>query len=142
MALMRLLATSALVAVALLAAAVPGRAETVLFAAQLGGDTNPSGKAAAARGDAALLLDMATKTASLTIKYSGLTKPPRRVACGALDSPAGPAIRLTGNLTSPITGSKALSEPEIAALGAGRWVCVIEGDGDEAEIGGVLQPAP
>ena len=138
---MRVIATAMVGALALLAVSIPSQAETVRFNAQLASDTNISPRPTGAQGSAVLSLDTATKTVSWTIAYSGLPGPPQGVACGALEGPGGPAIRLTSNLASPITGSKPLSDSEIAALSAGSWACVIGGESDDPEIGGVLQPA-
>jgi len=142
---MRVLATAMLGGLAILALSLAARADTVSFNARLASDTDnspqPMVRPGAARGSAALSLDTATKLVRWTIEYSGLARAPQGVSCGALEAPGGPAIRLTSNLASPITGSKALTEPEIAALTSGGWVCVIGGEGDEAEIGGMLQPA-
>jgi hypothetical protein len=122
-------------------AAPRATAETFRFTAQLTSDADTAAKAAAPRGNAAFLLDTATKIVSWTIEYSGLSGTAHGFACGALDSRAGPPIQRTGTLASPITGSKALTDQEIAGLGAGRWVCVIDGENDDAEIGGALKPA-
>ena len=124
-----------------LAAAVmplPSHADTINFTAQLASEGEAAPDQPAPKGSAALALDTATKTVRWTIEYSGLAQPPQAAGCGALDSPGGPAIWLNSNLASPITGSKTLSDDDIAALGGGRWVCVI--GGDEAEIGGELKP--
>src|SRR5712691_3162375 len=115
-----------------------GRADTVRFNAQLASDADNA--TVGALGSASLSLDTATKIVRWTIEYSGLSRPPREVGCGAMEPPGAPAIRLTSNLASPITGSKTLTDAEIAALNAGGWACVISGAGEEAEIGGVLQP--
>ncbi len=136
----RILAAAAIGGIALIALPPAASADTARFTAQLTADAESAAKPGAPHGSASLSLDTATKTVSWTIEYAGLAGAVREVTCGALDSLAGPPLRLTSNLASPITGSKALSDPEIAGLAAGRWVCVIDGATDEAEIGGVLQP--
>ena len=133
------LAAAAVAAQTVLALPVPSRAETVNFTAQLASEGEAAANQPAPTGSAELSLDTATKTVRWTIEYAGLAQPPQAAGCGALDSPGGPAIWLNSNLASPITGSKTLSDDDIAALGGGRWVCVI--GGDEAEIGGELKPA-
>ena len=138
---MRILAAAAIGGFAVIALPLAASADTERFTAQLTADADTAAKPGAPHGSASLSLDTATKTVSWTIEYAGLSGAVREVTCGALDSLAGPPLRLTSNLASPITGSKALSDPEIAGLAAGRWVCVIESANDEAEIGGVLQPA-
>jgi hypothetical protein len=137
---MRVFVAALLGGLAVLALPLAGRADTVRFTAQLAGDADNPATPAAVRGSASVSLDTATKIVRWTIEYSGLARPPREVGCGALEPPGAPAIRLTSNLTSPITGSKTLTDSEIAALTAGGWACVINGEGEEAEIGGVLQP--
>ena len=121
-----------------IAMSVTVRAETIRFNAQLTDDLDTPAKPGAGKGRAQLSLDTASKVASWTIEYSGLVQPPKRIACGA-DVPGGPSILLTSNLASPITGSKALTDAEITTLTTGRWVCVVGGEGDEAEIGGELR---
>lgn len=131
-----------LVVPGLIALALPisAGADVVTFTAALTGDTDSAASAGAPRGKAALSLDTATRVATWTVEYSGLPGTARGLSCGALDSLRGPPIQQTGNLASPISGSKALNEAEITGLSAGRWVCVIDGDNDDAEIGGALRP--
>jgi CHRD domain len=138
---MRTLATAMLGALAAATLSLASRADTVRFTAQLASESDNAPTPNSGRGSVVVTLATATKTAQWTIEYSGLAGIAQDVSCGALDASSGPAVRLTSNLASPITGSKALSDPEIASLGSGRWVCVITSDRDEAELGGVLQPA-
>src|SRR5712691_10446069 len=128
---MRVLAVALLGGLAVLALPLLGLADTVPFNAQLASDADNA--TVAALGSASLSLDTATKIVRWTIEYAGLSRPPREVGCGALEPPGAPSIRLTGNLASPITGSKTLTDAEIAALNAGGWACVISGAGEEAE---------
>lgn len=133
---MRLALAMTVAAAVFAAAAGPGRADSVKFLAQL----NAEGAAAgAAKGSAALSFDTASRTLQWRIEYSGLRQPPRALGCGALDAPTGPAIWVSRNLASPITGSQALTDAQIAALGAGRWVCVL--NSEEADIGGAVKAA-
>lgn len=113
-------------------------AETLRFNAALASEIAAAPKPGG-RGSATLILDTETKVVTWTIDHSGLVSPPRALGCGALDRPS-PAILVTGNLASPISGSKTLSDTEIATLKSGNWSCVIDAEGDEDAIGGVLQP--
>ncbi len=134
----------ALLALAVLAGAAvarPAAAETLQFTAHLARDLDNPAQPAPSRGSVMLSLDTASKTVHWTVDYSGLSGPPQRLGCGALDAPGGPAIRVTKDLASPIRGSQALSDAEIGALKAGHWVCLIETGDDTTDIGGALQPA-
>ena len=138
--MLRIVAPAVIGAVAVFAGSAPGAAETIQFNAQLTNDITAPATAAARKGSANLSLDTASKVVTWNIEYSGLSGMPQGVGCGAPEAPGGPAVRPTGDLTSPIRGSKTLTDGEIAALRAGNWVCLIGTGDDEAEIGGVLQP--
>ena len=129
-------------ALALLLTALPpaASADTVNFTAQLASEGDSQTTAAAARGTAALSLDTATRTIRWRIEYSGLLQPPHGIGCGDLTAATGPALWQTDRLASPVTGSKALTPEEVAALVAGRWVCVV--DSEESDIGGAVKRAP
>ncbi len=134
---MRILAAVIFACLAIAASASNGRAETVIFTAPLAAEGDSA--AAAAKGTATVSLDTAAKTVHWRIEYSGLSGPPHGVGCGELSSASGPVIWLTVNLASPVSGAKTLNDPQIAALAAGRWVCVV--DSEEADIGGALKRA-
>ena len=119
---------------------MPAVADVVKFTAALTGDTDSATGSGGPRGKAALSLDTASKVATWSVEYSGLSGTAHGLSCGALDSLNGPPIQQTGALPSPIAGSKPLNDAEIAQLSAGRWVCVIDGASDDAEIGGALRP--
>jgi hypothetical protein len=78
-----------------------------------------------AKGSAAVNLDTATKQISWRVDYSGLTGPATaaHIHCGAAaGANAGVAVPLgpaTG-LASPITGSAAMTDAQIADLTAGK----------------------
>jgi hypothetical protein len=136
----RIAAVGGIVAACVVVLAGSAAAETRRFTAALASEVATAPKPGG-RGSAILSLDTEAKIVSWTVEYSGLATPPRALGCGALDTPSGPAILVTGNLASPITGSKTLSDGESAALGSGGWACVIDTDGEEDAIGGVLQSA-
>ena len=116
-----------------------GRAETVRFAARLASDVAPPSLASVG-GHAMLELDTATRIVTWRIEYSGMAQPPLSIGCGARDQPELPSIHLTAGLTSPVTGSKVLTDAEATALTAGGWACVISTDSAGVDIGGFLQP--
>ena len=124
---------------AVLALPLAGRAETIRFGAQLASDVAPP-HLAAVRGHAMLALDSATRNVTWTIEYSGMPQPPVSIGCGDLDARGPPSIQLTASLTSPVTGSKTLTEAEVAAITAGGWACVITTDSAGVDIGGILRP--
>ena len=69
-------------------------------------------------------LDKTTRMLSWTVTYSGLSGP---VTAGHFHGPAaaganaGVVVPFTGSLASPITGSKELTEAQIADLVTGKW---------------------
>jgi len=132
---------TALVAAAFLALASPAQAETLKFAAMLAGDEADAQRLGDARGNVSFTLDTASKALSWTIEYSGLAQPPDAVRCGMLESQTGPALVITGDMKSPINGSKTIGDVDVGALSAGRWVCVLGTSGDAAELGGEVRPA-
>ena len=113
-------------------------AETLRFEASLAGEIDASSKTPG-RGTAVLSLDTESKLLTWKVEYSGLTSP-RALGCGMLDRPS-PDILMTNDLASPISGSKSLTEAQIAALKGGNWSCVIDTEGEEDAVGGVLKPA-
>src|SRR5437879_4587401 len=115
-------------------------AETLRFSAALTSQVTVPPRPSSGQGNAVLSLDTASRVVGWIIEYSGLPGPAKAVGCGALDASGGPAILATSNLVSPVRGSKALSDAEIAELKAGNWACVIDSGGEQDEIGGTLQP--
>jgi hypothetical protein len=124
----------------LVAAGAPALADSVNFTARLAIDDPSAPQASEAKGSAALTLDTATRTLAWTVEYSGLSHPADALRCGSLEARTGPAIVAAGELKSPITGSKALSGADIAALSAGRWVCVVSAGDQTPELGGQVKP--
>jgi hypothetical protein len=117
----------------------PAAAETLRFNAILESEIAAVPKASG-RGTASLGLDTETKKVNWRVEYSGLAGSPRALGCGAIDT-SSPSILVTNDLASPIAGSKTLTDPEIAALKKGNWACVIDTEGEDDAIGGVLQAA-
>ena len=78
----------------------------------------------AGTGTVVTKLDKTTRMLNWTVTYSGLTGP---VTAGHFHGPAaaganaGVVVPFTGGLASPITGSKELTEAQIADLATGKW---------------------
>ncbi len=78
----------------------------------------------AGTGSVVTKLDKTTRMLSWTVTYSGLTGP---VTAGHFHGPAaaganaGVAVPFTGSMASPITGSKELTEAQMADLVTGKW---------------------
>ncbi|MBV9824245.1 MAG: CHRD domain-containing protein [Alphaproteobacteria bacterium] len=130
-----------IIAAACFLQATPGVADTLRFQGQLAGNPDAPNGAAAGKGAATLTLDTATKTVSWTIEYSGMAAAANEIGCGVLDRPA-PIIEINGALNSPITGSKAIADADIASLRAGQWFCLIGSNPGGAELGGEIKPIP
>ena len=99
----------------------PIHADQVKFTANLsaGPRITSSGKGAATAS-----LDTATKTLTWTVEYSGLSGPATAAHIHGPADPgadAGVVVPFTGNLASPIKGSAALTDAQIAQLEAGKW---------------------
>ena len=127
------------VAVCILVFAGAATAETLRFGAALESEIAAMPKATG-RGSALLSVDTESKAVTWKVEHSGLATSPRALGCGVVDTPT-PSILVTNNLASPISGSKTLTDPEIAALKSGNWACVIDTNGEEDAIGGVLHAA-
>jgi hypothetical protein len=106
-----------------IAMATPASAETIELTAQLKAANEVPPNASTATGEAEATFDTATRTLTYTVTYSGLSGPP----IGAhLHGPSEPGhnagiIIPFQTLTSPISGSAALTEPQAADLLAGKW---------------------
>jgi len=79
----------------------------------------------AGTGTAVVKLDKATKTLSWTVSYSGLTGD---ATAAHFHGPAAPGANApvvvpiaTGSVPNPATGSKVLTDDQIADLTAGKW---------------------
>jgi hypothetical protein len=102
----------------------PIRAEILHFSAKLNGASETPPNSSTATGVADLTLDEDSKTLAWTVTYSGLTGP---ATMGHLHGPAamgvaaGVQIPLTGDVSSPIKGSAALTDVQIGDLRGGLW---------------------
>src|SRR5437870_9366482 len=98
----------------------------------------------AGKGTAAVNVDTATKQASYRIEFSGLSGPSAaaHIHCGAAaGANAGVAVPLGTNLASPIQGSAALTDAQLADLQGGKcYVNVHTGANKGGELRGQLTP--
>src|SRR5216683_2863187 len=106
------------------AAAWPcANAATVAYKANLAGTAEVPPVTTGGKGTAAVNVDTATKQVSWRVEYSGLSGPAAaaHIHCGAAaGANAGVAVPLGTNLASPIQGSAALTDPQLADLQAGK----------------------
>ena len=103
---------------ALLATAPIAIAETVQLKADL------KGSSAAAKGDAAVTYDTASKQVTWRITYSGLSGPPTAAHFHGPAQPganAGVAVAIPNPATAPVQGSAMLTEAQAADLLGGRY---------------------
>ena len=115
------------------AAALPmAQAAVQNYKGTLSGTTEVPPVQTAATGAAAVNLDTATKQVSWRVDYSGLSGAPTaaHIHCGAAPGAnAGVAVPLgAGNLASPITGSAAMTDAQIAELTSGKCYVNIHTD--------------
>lgn len=106
-----------------LAAAAPAWAADPMTA-QLAGASEVPPVMSAGTGTAALTLDAAGVVLSWTVTFSGLSGP---VTAAHFHGPAvvgknaGVVVPITGQLTSPISGSAMLTSAQVAELKSGQW---------------------
>lgn len=141
---MRFSLVSAVAVVSLLGAGL-AQAEVLKFEASLKGSSEVPATDSAGTGMVMARLDTDTKAFSYQITYAGLTGP---VVAAHFHGPAlagvnaGPVVPVRGALTSPITGSASLTDPQIADLKSGLWYfnlhTAAHGGG---EVRGQLKPA-
>lgn len=99
-------------------------ADSVPLKATLDAKSEVPPNASAGKGTMTGNLDTATKTLTYTVEYSGLTGP---ATAGHIHGPADPGanappvVPFAGNLASPIKGSAALTDAQIADLNAGKY---------------------
>ena len=134
--------TTTIAAAGLCLMAASAWAETVKFDVAL----EPDKQGSPGKGTATLMLDIATKTLTGTIEYSGLSAPPAMVAflsppATQNGNPGTLPIPLPAKPTSPITVKMPLTDPAIAGLKSGEWVLLL-GTKQAPEIGGEVKPAP
>ncbi|MGI8840826.1 MAG: CHRD domain-containing protein [Caulobacteraceae bacterium] len=99
-------------------------AETIHFTAKLDGASETPPRVTKGTGTADIKLDTVSKALSWKVEYSGLTGPAN---AAHFHGPAAPGtaakvtVPLTGDLTSPITGSAPLTDGQIGDLRGGLW---------------------
>jgi hypothetical protein len=126
-------------AVAALSLAGAARAEVVHYMAMLDGASEVPAHAVPGKGMAMAELDTATKTFTYKVEFSGLTGP---ATMGHVHGPAmaganaPPVIPFAMPVTSPASGSKVLTDDQIADLNAGKWYVNIH---TEANKGGEIR---
>lgn len=138
---------STLIAAGLLAGAVAwhaGQAAQTAYKATLSGKSEVPPVAGNGSGSATVTADPATKQVSWTVTYSGLSGPAAaaHIHCGAAaGANAGVAVSLGSNLASPIKGSAAMTDAQLADLSAGKcYVNIHTAANKGGEIRGQLAP--
>ena len=127
------------------AAAWPcANAATVAYKANLAGTAEVPPVTTGGKGTAAVNVDTTTKQASWRVEYSGLGGPATaaHIHCGAAaGANAGVAVPLGNAAASPITGSGAMTDAQLADLQAGKCYVNIHTDKNKGgEIRGQLAP--
>jgi hypothetical protein len=125
--------------------ALPGAdAAMVSYKATLAGTSEVPPVTTGGKGTAAVNVDTATKQLSWRVEYSGLSGPPAaaHIHCGAAaGANAGVAVPLGDKFNSPITGSAAMTDAQLADLQAGKcYVNVHTAANKGGEIRGQLAP--
>lgn len=119
--------TAALLLVGAMAVASCASSDSNVVAMQatLNGASEVPPNTSPGKGEAAVNLDKATKTLSWTVSYSGLTGD---ATAAHFHGPAAPGTNApvivpiaTGSVPNPATGSKVLTDAQIADLLAGKW---------------------
>src|SRR5580693_3124531 len=91
-----------------LVCAAPASAAVVRYAANLSGAAETPPNTTTGTGAASVVLDTAAMTVSWTLTYGGLTGPATAAhfhGPATVGKAAGVEVPITGNLTSPISGS-------------------------------------
>jgi CHRD domain len=99
-------------------------AATLNFSATLNGASETPPTASKGTGDMVGTLDTVTKTFSYKVNFAGLTGPATMAhfhGPAAVGVKAGVALSLGMNPTSPITGTKVLTDAQVSDLEAGLW---------------------
>ena len=99
------------------------QAAVTTYKATLGGAAEVPPVTTAGKGTAQVNVDSATKQVSWRVDYSGVSGPPAaaHIHCGAAaGANAGVAVPLGTNLASPIEGSAAMTDAQLADLAAGK----------------------
>jgi hypothetical protein len=134
--------------IGLLAAAAAftwANAATVSYKANLASNAEVPPVQSPGKGSAQVNVDTATKQATYRVEFTGLTGPAAaaHIHCGAAPGAnAGVAVPLgAANPASPITGSAALTDAQLADLQAGKcYVNVHTAANKGGEIRGQLAP--
>ncbi len=120
-------------------------AATKVFTAAMSGTSEVPPTASAGTGTATATLDTASGKLTWEVTYSGLTGP---AMAAHIHGPAeagknaGVLVPLTGNLASPIKGSRVLTAAQAADLEAGKtYVNIHTAANKGGEIRGQLLPA-
>ena len=119
-------------------------AATVNYKSTLAGAAEVPPVQSAGKGTAAVNVDTATKQASWRVEYSGLSGPATaaHIHCGAgAGANAGVAVPLGNAAASPIIGSGAMTDAQLADLQAGKCYVNVHTDANKGgEIRGQLAP--
>jgi hypothetical protein len=141
---MRIVLITAL-AIGALVSAAPACAEVRHFTASLNGASETPPNDSGGTGVAKVDLDTDAKTVSWIVTYGGLSGPATAAHFHGPAQPgraAGVEVPLKGDLSSPITGSAAVSDAQIADLRAGQWYVNVHTAAHPAgEIRGQVAPA-
>lgn len=117
---------------------------TTAYKAALNGASEVPPTQSRGTGAAQVNVDTATKQASWSVTYSGLTGPATgaHIHCGAAaGANAGVAVNFGTSLASPIQGSGAMTDAQLADLQAGKCYVNIHTDANKGgEIRGQLMP--
>ena len=119
-------------------------AATVAYKANLSGAAEVPPVQSDGKGTAQVNVDTATKQATWRVEYAGLSGTPKaaHIHCGAAaGANAGVAVPLGNAATSPITGSAALTDAQLADLQAGKcYINVHTEKNGGGEVRGQLAP--
>jgi hypothetical protein len=132
-------------AVAAIVASAPASAEVLHFRASLDSASETPPNSSTGSGSAKVNLDTTAKTVSWTVTYKALSGPATMAhfhGPAPVGVAAGVEVPITGDLTSPITGSASVTDAQAADLRAGKWyVNVHTATNPGGEIRGQVVPA-
>jgi hypothetical protein len=120
------------------------QAAVTTYKASLGGAAEVPPVTAAGKGTAQVSVDSATKMATWRVDYTGLggAATAAHIHCGAAaGANAPPAVKFEGSLNSPISGSGAMTDAQLADLTGGKCYVNIHTDANKSgELRGQLAP--